>query len=156
MDAMDLPANKYCPIARSLGILGQKWNLLLLREAFLGSTRYAEFAKIGIPTDILATRLAALVEAGLLERRPYQAEGSRTRDEYVLTDAGRDTLPILGAISAWGNEHRPLRGGKGARFTTATDEQELAVAFVDSEQTIIPMSDVRVHLPGADELAARA
>ncbi len=102
MDAMSLPANRHCPIARTLAVLGQKWNLLLLREAFLGRTRFAEFQRIGIPNATLGQRLNDLVCAGLLERVTYQEEGERSREEYVLTDAGRDVLPILAALSAWG------------------------------------------------------
>lgn len=121
MDAMSLPANRHCPIARTLAVLGQKWNLLLLREAFLGRTRFAEFQRIGIPNATLGQRLNDLVGAGLLERVTYQEEGERSREEYVLTDAGRDVLPILASLSEWGpappagdGPGRDLHGRRGA------------------------------------------
>ena len=98
MDAMSLPANRSCPIARTLGVLGQKWNLLLLREAFLGRTKYAEFQRIGVPTATLGARLQDLVDSGLLARHTYQEKGERARDEYLLTQAGRDVMPILAAL----------------------------------------------------------
>ncbi|MFB8781731.1 helix-turn-helix domain-containing protein [Streptomyces albogriseolus] len=128
MDAMSLPANRHCPIARTLAVLGQKWNLLLLREAFLGRTRFAEFQRIGIPNATLGQRLNGLVCAGLLERVTYQEEGERSREEYVLTDVGRDVLPILAALSAWGDRHRPQETGQGV-VCTADGERPVRLEF---------------------------
>jgi DNA-binding HxlR family transcriptional regulator len=107
-------AKSACPIARSLSVLGEKWTLLVVREALWGRTRFADFrANLGIAPDVLADRLQTLVEAGILARRPYREEGQREREEYVLTTAGRELLPVLAALAAWGNEHRessaPLR-----------------------------------------------
>ncbi|MFF6993290.1 winged helix-turn-helix transcriptional regulator [Streptomyces sp. NPDC010273] len=115
---MSLPANQNCSIARTLTVLGQKWNLLLLREAFLGRTRFAEFQRIGIPNATLGQRLNDLVRAGLMERVTYQEEGERSREEYFLTKAGRDVLPVLAALSAWGDRHRPQETGQGVRYAT--------------------------------------
>lgn len=130
MDAMSLPANRYCSIARTLAVLGQKWNLLLLREAFLGRTRFAEFQRIGIPNATLGQRLGDLVDAGLLERVTYQEEGERSREEYVLTQAGRDVLPVLAALSAWGDRHRPQETGQGVVYA-AGGERPVHLEFRD-------------------------
>jgi DNA-binding HxlR family transcriptional regulator len=96
-----------CPIARSLEVLGDPWVLLVLRQAFSGVRRFEQFREqLGAADNVLSTRLARLVDAGLLARRPYQ-DGRRTRQEYVLTQAGADTLPIITALAQWGDQHRP-------------------------------------------------
>ena len=75
-----------CSIARSLEVLGQKWSLLIVREAMWGRTRFAEFrARLGVAPDVLTDRLGRLVDAGILERRPYREDGEREREEYVLS-----------------------------------------------------------------------
>jgi DNA-binding HxlR family transcriptional regulator len=145
MDAMSLPANDRCPVARSLTVLGQKWSLLLLREAFFGRTRFAEFSRIGIPSDVLAARLESLVAAGLLVRRPYQADGARARDEYVLTDAGRDVLPVLAALTKWGYDHVPSAAGETMRFVRDSDEEALKLRFVDAAGEIVDERDVAIR-----------
>ncbi len=93
-----------CPIARSLERVGEWWSILILRDASLGLSRFDEFQKsLGIAPNILTRRLKALVEAGLLERRRYSERPPR--DEYALTQAGRDFRPVLWALLAWGNKH---------------------------------------------------
>jgi DNA-binding HxlR family transcriptional regulator len=96
----DLP----CPIARSLERVGEWWSILILRDAFHGLTRFDQFQKsLKIAPNMLTRRLNALVEAGLLERRRYSERPPR--DEYVLTERGRDFRPVLWALLAWGNRH---------------------------------------------------
>lgn len=99
-DFSDMP----CPIARSLERVGEWWSILILRDAFRGSTRFDEFQKsLGIAPNMLTRRLKALVEAGLLERRRYSDRPPR--DEYILTECGRDFRPVLHTLLAWGNRH---------------------------------------------------
>src|SRR5215831_16650079 len=96
--------NMQCPIARSLERVGEWWSILILRDAFHGLSRFDEFQEsLGIAPNMLARRLKSLVEAGLLERRRYSERPPR--DEYVLTQAGRDFRPVLWALIAWGNRH---------------------------------------------------
>jgi DNA-binding HxlR family transcriptional regulator len=96
--------NMQCPIARSLERVGEWWSILILRDAFQGSTQFDQFQKnLGIAPNMLSRRLTALVEAGLLERRRYSERPPR--DEYVLTERGRDFRPVLWALLAWGNKH---------------------------------------------------
>jgi DNA-binding HxlR family transcriptional regulator len=96
--------SKPCPIARSLDRVGEWWSILILRDAFQGRTRFDQFQKsLGIAPNILSRRLRGLVEAGLLERRQYSVHPPR--DEYVLTEIGRDFRPVLWALLAWGNRH---------------------------------------------------
>lgn len=96
--------NMQCPIARSLERVGEWWSILILRDAFLGATRFEQFQKsLDIAPNMLTRRLNALVESGLLERRRYSERPAR--DEYVLTARGRDFRPVLWALLAWGNKH---------------------------------------------------
>jgi DNA-binding HxlR family transcriptional regulator len=96
--------NMQCPIARSLERVGEWWSILILRDASLGLSRFDEFQEsLGIAPNILTRRLKALVETGLLERRRYSERPPR--NEYVLTEAGRDFRPVLWALLAWGNKH---------------------------------------------------
>ncbi|WP_369220912.1 winged helix-turn-helix transcriptional regulator [Streptomyces sp. R39] len=143
MDAMSLPANQNCSIARTLTVLGQKWNLLLLREAFLGRSRFAEFQRIGIPNATLGQRLNDLVCAGLLERVTYQEEGERSREEYLLTEAGRDVLPVLAALSAWGDRHRPQETGQGVLYATA-GERPVHLEFRDDHGEPVDQDTVSI------------
>src|ERR1700757_4615838 len=93
-----------CPIARSLERVGEWWSILILRDAFRGLTRFDQFQKsLDIAPNMLTRRLNALVESGLLERRRYSERPPR--DEYVLTERGRDFRPVLWALLAWGNKH---------------------------------------------------
>lgn len=93
-----------CPIARGLDRIGDRWSMLVLRDIDRGFTRYEQLrTSLGIAPNILARRLAALTDAGLLDRRRYSARPPR--DEYLLTDAGRDFIPVLAVIGAWGAKH---------------------------------------------------
>jgi DNA-binding HxlR family transcriptional regulator len=97
-------AETQCPIARSLERVGEWWNILILRDAFRGYSRFDEFqGSLGIAPNILARRLKGLVESGLLEKRRYQERP--TRFEYVLTERGRDFRPVMWTLLAWGNRH---------------------------------------------------
>src|SRR5215475_6479382 len=96
--------NMPCPIARGLERVGEWWSMLIMRDAFHGLARFDEFQKsLGIAPNMLARRLDALVDAGLLERHRYSVHPPR--DEYRLTARGRDFRPVLIALMAWGNRH---------------------------------------------------
>ena len=117
-----------CPIARSLAFAGDAWSLLILRDAHAGLTRFDQFRKsLGIAPTILTRRLAALTEEGLLEKRRYSEHPPR--DEYLLTQAGMDFLPVLFIIGAWGRKHRG--GGKLVRFLDAETGTEIKAVAVD-------------------------
>ena len=93
-----------CPIAFALDVVGNRTSFLVLREAFYGTTRFDDFvARVQVSESVAAARLKALVDAGLLERRPYREPGERTRSEYHLTDSGADFFPVLVALMAWGD-----------------------------------------------------
>jgi DNA-binding HxlR family transcriptional regulator len=108
-----------CPIARSLERVGEWWSILILRDALHGMTRFDEFQKsLGIAPNMLARRLPALVEAGLLERRRYSKHPPR--DEYLPTARGRDFRPVLLALLAWGNKHFAPEGASVHLIDTKT------------------------------------
>ena len=134
-----------CSIARSLEVLGERWTFLVVREALSGTTRFADFrAALGVAPDILTSRLATLVAAGVLERRPYQEEGHRARHDYHLTPAGEDLRVVLGALQQWGDAHRPYEPGPTIE-RRAADGRPLHVAFVDDDGREVPLDDVRFH-----------
>lgn len=100
----DNPAEGPCPIARGLARIGDSWSMLILRDASQGLTRFDQFRKsLGIAPTILTRRLAALTADGLLEKRRYSDHPPR--DEYILTQAGRDFLPVLTMIANWVRRH---------------------------------------------------
>ena len=95
-----------CSVAGTLAVVGEKWTLLVLREAFLGVRRFADFQRIlGAPRAVLTDRLATLVDQGVLVRVPYQAEGERQRYEYRLSQKGIDLYPTLVALMEWGDRY---------------------------------------------------
>ena len=97
-----------CPIEKTMAVVGTRSAMLIMREAFYGTTRFDDFARrVGITKAATSARLSELVDAGLLTRRPYREPGQRSRDEYVLTDAGRDFLPVVSAMFEWGRRHLP-------------------------------------------------
>jgi DNA-binding HxlR family transcriptional regulator len=100
-----------CSIARTLQVLGDRWTLLVLREAFLGVSRFDALQRnLGIARDVLTVRLGRLVDEGVLEKLPYQEPGQRRRYEYRLTERGFDAYPIIVALMAWGDRHRAEHG----------------------------------------------
>lgn len=101
----ELISAENCSVKRALDVVGEKWTLLVLREAFYGARRFELFqARIGCPRQVLTERLNTLVEAGVLRRIPYQEPGQRERQEYRLTEKGRDLLPIVIALMRWGDK----------------------------------------------------
>lgn len=93
-----------CSLARTLAVIGDRWTLLVLREAFLRVRRFEDFQKsLGIARQVLSDRLAHLTEAGVLEKRPYQDKP--LREEYRLTEKGLDLYPALIGLLEWGDKH---------------------------------------------------
>lgn len=124
-----------CSIARSLEAVGDTWTLLIVREALIANaTRFQDFRDaLGIAPNILSKRLEKIVEDGLMERRSYQEPGSRSRDAYVLTDAGRSLTLVIGALSDWGRTFRPHQAGTSPEFTLPDSERRAHLAFVTAD-----------------------
>ena len=101
-----------CTIAKSLEVVSTRSALLIMREAFYGTTRFDDFAqRVGISEPVAAARLRELVEEGLLEREDYREPGQRTRQQYRLTPKGADLFPVLVALMKWGDRWLDDRGG---------------------------------------------
>jgi DNA-binding HxlR family transcriptional regulator len=129
-----------CSVARTLEIVGDRWTWLVIRDAFLGLTRFAEFRdSLGIATNVLADRLNRLVEEGVLERVPYSERP--TRYDYRLTEKGLGLFTALNALRQWGDEHLSpapmrllLRRADGTTVVAAlVPEGTAAVALDDLE-----------------------
>jgi DNA-binding HxlR family transcriptional regulator len=126
--------NDSCAIARSLGVLGERWTLLILREAVAGSNRFSEFRNgLGVAPDVLTTRLNTLVEHGVMEKVPYREPGERVRFSYVLTDAGRELLVVLLALQQWGDKHLPWPDGPSILRQVEGTERPVRVGFIDND-----------------------
>src|SRR4051812_30342975 len=98
-----------CSIARALEVVGEWWTFLVIREAFLGVTRFEGFQEqLGIARNVLTSRLRALVSKGVLERTKYQERPPRF--EYRLTEKGRDLYPVLLALMGWGDRWESPKG----------------------------------------------
>jgi len=96
------PNTSMCSAARSLELLGDRWTLLLIREVMFGTRRFDDFAAhLGIARNVLAAKLSALVEAGILEQRPLRQDARRLG--YHLTEMGEGLLPVLVALLQWGD-----------------------------------------------------
>jgi len=131
-----------CPVGRGLARAGDAWSMLILRDAGLGKTRFDDFQKsLGIAPNILTRRLAALVEAGMLERRRYSERPPR--DEYVLSEAGRDYLPVLQVLAGWARKH--FGEGAMSELVDANSGRTITPLVVDAE-TGVPLSKIAVTL----------
>jgi DNA-binding HxlR family transcriptional regulator len=94
-----------CALARTLETIGERWTLLIVRDAFYGVRRFSDFqVHLDIPKAVLSDRLNGLVEGGVLERRPDPDHAGRQL--YELTAAGRDLWPVIHSLVVWGNRHR--------------------------------------------------
>jgi DNA-binding HxlR family transcriptional regulator len=92
--------------------VGERWTLLVVREAFYGVRRFQEFQeKVGCARNVLSTRLAALVKYGVLDRVAYAETGQRERFEYRLTDKGRALFPVIVSLMEWGDRWATKKGG---------------------------------------------
>jgi len=144
----DVPLGEWCPMDRTLKMIGNRTALLLLREAFYGVTRFERLCKrVGVTEAVAAQRLRELVTAGVLEKQPYREPGQRTRAEYVLTPAGHDLIPVVLGLLQWGAAHASdgdgvvmTHAGCGAEVRTVVrcaaghdvDESDVVVASGDS------------------------
>ena len=120
-----------CSIARTVAVLGERWTLVILRQAFQGQRRFEDMQRgLGIARNILADRLGRLVEEGILERRPYQERPPRY--EYRLTRKGRDLYPVLVALMQWGDRYTTGEAGPPVLLVHEPCGHETAPEFVCS------------------------
>ncbi|CAM5528318.1 ArsR family transcriptional regulator OS=Streptomyces parvulus OX=146923 GN=Spa2297_12235 PE=4 SV=1 [Streptomyces parvulus] len=142
-------AAQECSIARALEIVGERWTLLVIRDALYGVRRYNDFlVHLGIPRAVLAGRLQALTDEGILEKRRYQ--DAPPRDEYVVTDRGIALWPALRALGIWGREHlggQPMRVFRHASCGTELSPYDTCPAC----GTLVAVRDIEMRPgPGLD------
>lgn len=134
-------------MGRGLARVGDAWSMLILRDASLGMTRFDQFrTSLGIAPNILTRRLRALTADGLLDKRRYSERPPR--DEYLLTEAGRDFLPVLHVIGEWARRHHG--GGEVSRLVDAGTGAPVRPVVIDGE-TGAPIAGraLRVEAPEA-------
>ena len=101
-----------CAIEKTMAVVGTRSAMLIMREAYYGTTRFDDFAeRVGLSEPATAARLRELVDEGLLEREDYREPGQRTRQQYRLTPKGADLFPVLVALMQWGDRWLDDRGG---------------------------------------------
>jgi DNA-binding HxlR family transcriptional regulator len=143
-------AEMECPVARTLEVMGEWWSMLIIRDAFHGVRRFEAFqARLGIARNMLTRRLAALIDAGILEKRPYSAHPPRF--EYRLTAKGRDLFPVLITLMNWGNRWAAPRKGPVVRLVHRTTGDEVAPILADaaSGKALGPHDVTLAEGPGA-------
>ncbi|WP_326913781.1 winged helix-turn-helix transcriptional regulator [Sphingopyxis chilensis] len=134
-----------CPVDRGLMRVGDRWSMLILRDIERGLTRYEQLrTSLSIAPNILSRRLAALADAGLIEKSRYSQRPPR--DEYLLTDAGRDFLPILLAIGAWGRKYNGA-GALSRHLDAATGKVVRPVVVDANTGAPIGSRPLRFELP---------
>lgn len=134
-----------CAIEKTMEVMGTKSAMLIMREAYYGTTRFDDFAhRVGITKAAAAARLAELVELGLLARQPYREPGQRTRDEYVLTEAGVDFMPVVWAMFEWGQRH--LQGRRRLRLTHLSCGADASVEIRCTAGHLVPPEELGVEL----------
>jgi DNA-binding HxlR family transcriptional regulator len=137
-------AGQGCSLARALEVVGERWTLLIVRDAFFGVRRFGDFvAHLDIPRAVLTHRLAALVEAGVLVAVP----GPHGHDEYALTPKGLDLWPALRALLAWGDDYYSAAGPRRLYQHAADDGPVAGDGCCTACGDAVPVADL-VVAPG--------
>jgi DNA-binding HxlR family transcriptional regulator len=135
-----------CSIQRAADLIGDRWTLLILREALFGRTRFSDFQKhLGVAPDVLSAKLVKLVDEGLLQREAYQEPGTRERYEYRLTPTGQALHPIIAALGQWGDAVRPVAGGTAPMFSDSATGAAVRLAFVTTGGEVVDPLEVSVR-----------
>ncbi|MBW0020091.1 MAG: helix-turn-helix transcriptional regulator [Mycobacterium sp.] len=138
-----------CLIEKTLALIGTKSAMLIMREAYYGTTRFDDFARrVGITKAAASARLSELVDLGLLTKRPYREPGQRTRDEYVLTESGQDLMPVVFALFQWGLRHIPNRNP--LRLTHLGCGADATVEICCDKGHVVPHDEVGMRLAKAN------
>ncbi|GAB4006009.1 winged helix-turn-helix transcriptional regulator [Nocardioides ultimimeridianus] len=134
-----------CPIEKAMAVVGSRNAMLVMREAFYGTRRFDEFAeRVGMSSATTAANLRALVEAGLLAKSPYQDAGARTREEYALTAAGTDLMPVVFGLFDWGMRH--CDAPPPLQLDHHDCGRQVTVAMVCDDGHVVPPEDVDLRV----------
>ena len=138
-----------CTIRGTLEIVGEKWSLLVLREAFFGIRRFDDFHRVlGCARNLLSDRLAKLVDHGVLQRVAYQEPGKRSRHEYHLTEKGLDLQPALVALMQWGDRYAASPAGPQALLTHRDCGEPIGLELVCAAGHTVESAREVTPLPG--------
>jgi DNA-binding HxlR family transcriptional regulator len=145
-----------CSVGRAVGVVGQPWVILILREVSNGLRRFSEMQDhLGVSRSVLAERLEHLVGHGILELREYREPGRRRRSEYHLTQKGRDLYPALTALREWGDKYLADPEGPLMELTHHGCGAHVHTAFVCDAGHTVPAEELQRRLgPGARPRAA--
>jgi len=137
-----------CQVLRTLDVIGEKWSLLIVRNALRGQTKFSEFREnLGVPTDVLTARLAKLVAAGIFDKRSYREAGSRERFSYHLTEKGEALRMVFASMIEWGDEYNPASAGAANRVVDGRTGHPLRLGFIDDDGEFIDPHDIAI-VPG--------
>jgi DNA-binding HxlR family transcriptional regulator len=141
-------SNNECSIARAMEVVGDRWSILLLREAFYGTTRFDEFQYyLGVAPNILSARLRKFVDLGMMSRVPLPEHGGR--HEYILTKKGRDFLPTYLALKKWGDDWLAEPEGPQVVFNDRISGQPVEFpAILSARGKQLQIEDIKV-VPGS-------
>ena len=145
-----------CSLKRALDVLGEKWTLLVLREAIYGVRRFDDFARaLKCGRAVLSARLKTLTEAGILKRVEYRESDQRSRAEYHLDEKGLDLFTTIYALSQWGDRWMPPRDGPMAKVTDrATGRPVKVVLTSEPKAKSLSIRDLKIGPgPGAKRIA---
>ncbi|MCH7313110.1 helix-turn-helix domain-containing protein [Acinetobacter sp. ANC 3882] len=145
-----------CSIGRSLSVLGDRWTLLVLRNAFMGVRRFDDFqAVLGVTRHVLSDRLKRLVDSNILKKVPYQ--GRQERFEYRLTEKGHELHPVLMALVTWGDKWMDEGRGPPIIYQHKSCGHQITPIFVCPEckeqitsRDVIPMAGPGLIFEGED------
>ena len=142
-----------CPIEKTMALLGTKSAMLIMREAYYGTTRFDDFwRRVGVTKAAASARLNELVDAGLLQRRAYKEPGQRSRDEYVLTNTGLDFMPVIWAMFEWGRRHLPYNASLELAHKGCGAEATVEILCADGHR--VPADDLVVRIDAPAETAS--
>ncbi|MGY2488016.1 Transcriptional regulator MarR family [Cupriavidus necator] len=138
------PSDETCPVARTLELVGERWSLMIVRDAFDGMRRFSDFQRsLAVARNILSDRLRRLVEAGILTTQP--ASDGSAYHEYVLTKKGESLFPIVLALRQWGEHHLFARGERRSQMVEKRTGKPVPLMMPRT-------SDGDVLLPGETEV----
>jgi DNA-binding HxlR family transcriptional regulator len=134
-----------CPVARSLDLVGDRWSMLIVRDAFDGIHRFGDFQRnLGVARNILSDRLGALVEEGILAVQP--ASDGTSYQEYVLTPKGEHLFPVVVALRQWGERHLYAKGEPhSVLLETASGKPVAAMLPHSRDGGVLKPGDTRVN-----------
>ena len=138
-----------CNIAAALAVVGERWTFMVLREAFNGIRRFDDMQRrTGAPRQVLSSRLAGLVDEGILRKAPYQEAGQRPRQEYRLTEKGIELFPVIAALLAWGDKYAAAPGGPAVELTHRDCGAPVSLQLACSQGHVLGSARDVTPLPG--------